>query len=343
MQSAFLKTITFTLFFSFIVSHPISAQADKVATGGNWTNTSTWGGDPIPADNEIIQIPIGVSVTIDNGDDITLNNAVLVIQGELVVGNAGFNYSSLTLNGALSGIVVEDGGLISDPSFFGAGNFVQVDGVNFWGGRLFNSFSGNPALNTNDFTSSGESAEPSNFSNPLPVKLIKFIASAEAGLVHLEWVTASEQNNKGFDIEKSYDGSSFQKIGFVEGQGTTSDLNTYSFQDFSTIDSYYRFKQIDYDGKFEYSPIRYVAHQTSSDKFEIYPNPTYGAIHIVGALTNYSLYDESGKLVLENVDTTSPQAQNEISEYLSIHGERGVFLLKTVLNGELKVTRIIKN
>ncbi|MEO9478113.1 MAG: T9SS type A sorting domain-containing protein [Cyclobacteriaceae bacterium] len=338
---------TIILLLLCVVGLPSFSQADITAVqNGNWSTASTWGGST-PGNNDIIYIPSGISVTIPNGQDVTLTDAILVVGGSLAMDNSGLNYSTLTLNSSdpsgnpIAGLVMEEGGEIVDDTFFGWVNFIEVDGETFWGGR---NSTLNPAptyQGTQTFNS--ETSQPADFQNPLPVDLIKFIAEASDGIVQLKWVTASELNNVGFEIQKSLDGDIFEEIGFVDGHGTTTDVQTYTFADHDMTDAYYRLKQIDYDGKFEYSPIRYARHDKRLiQKLEIYPNPTSGPIQIKGALTNYALFDEMGRLLLENQNTTTPVAQTEISEYLISNDERGTFFMKSIINGKMKVTRIIK-
>lgn len=111
----------------------------------------------------------------------------------------------------------------------------------------------------------------------VPVELTSFSASALEESVKLEWTTASELNNKGFAVERSSDKNSWSQIGFVDGNGTTTEKTSYSFVDNSPMQSvsYYRLKQTDFDGSFVYSnvvefqngtPIEYKLNQN-------YPNP----------------------------------------------------------------------
>ena len=92
--------------------------------------------------------------------------------------------------------------------------------------------------------------------NSLPVELTGFTATASGETVALDWTTASETNNAGFDVERSANGEAFTGIDFVAGAGTTSDPQTYRFVDqeppfSSTVQ--YRLRQVDLDGTFEYS------------------------------------------------------------------------------------------
>jgi len=113
-----------------------------------------------------------------------------------------------------------------------------------------------------------------------PVELTSFSGKFERGKVFLNWETATETNNKGFQVErqKAKGKSNWNRIGFIEGAGTTNQMRKYSFidSDISSGENYkYRLKQIDFDGTFQYSNI--VEVETGlPDKFELrqnYPNP----------------------------------------------------------------------
>jgi photosystem II stability/assembly factor-like uncharacterized protein len=84
----------------------------------------------------------------------------------------------------------------------------------------------------------------------VPVELTSFTAQLVDRDVILNWTTATELNNQGFDVEHSLDNQSFSKIGFVPGFGTTSEMKSYSFRvsDIQSGVQYYRIKQIDFDG-----------------------------------------------------------------------------------------------
>jgi hypothetical protein len=89
----------------------------------------------------------------------------------------------------------------------------------------------------------------------IPVELTLFNGNYEDGVVNLQWVTATETNNFGFEIERKNDYSVYESIGFVKGNGTSTNRVTYNFIDdnLSSKRYYYRLKQIDLDGTFEYS------------------------------------------------------------------------------------------
>ena len=121
--------------------------------------------------------------------------------------------------------------------------------------------------------------------HPLAVELLSFSADVVVKEIHLNWITATEENNRGFEVGKFKGQSSKDKakdevwetVGFVKGKGTSTELNYYSFKDENLYPGkyFYRLKQIDFDGSFEYSneieveigmPDEFVLYQN-------YPNP----------------------------------------------------------------------
>jgi hypothetical protein len=110
----------------------------------------------------------------------------------------------------------------------------------------------------------------------IPVELTSFTASVNETEVMLNWRTATELNNSGFEIERN-SGAGYVSIGFVPGAGTISDPQLYSFNDLDlTAGQYsYRLKQIDYDGTFEYTGEVSVEVTTVAEFYleQNYPNP----------------------------------------------------------------------
>jgi hypothetical protein len=124
----------------------------------------------------------------------------------------------------------------------------------------------------------------------LPVELVSFTATANRGNAELRWSTATEVNNYGFEIERSQT-ADWQKVGFVGGAGTSNSPKEYSFSDknISTGKYSYRLKQIDRDGKFEYSQSVEVAIGQAPQKFALlqnYPNPFNPSTKIQYSLEN---------------------------------------------------------
>ena len=91
----------------------------------------------------------------------------------------------------------------------------------------------------------------------LPVIWLNFNGIPLNNETYLSWSTATEINNKGFEVQKSMNGQTFTGIGFVTGAGNSSLINNYSYTDTKVLSgsNYYRLKQIDLDGRFSYSPV----------------------------------------------------------------------------------------
>jgi hypothetical protein len=122
---------------------------------------------------------------------------------------------------------------------------------------------------------------PITVQQPLPVELKSFTAQLRNSQVNLNWVTASERNNQGFEVQRSQDGREFSTLLFKQGKGTTSARSTYDAVDARPLAglSYYRLKQIDTDGKFSYSPVVTVQNAGLTEA-SFYPNPTSGKLTV---------------------------------------------------------------
>lgn len=111
----------------------------------------------------------------------------------------------------------------------------------------------------------------------VPVELASFSFSIHYGNVVLEWETATETNNAGFEVQRSRETMHFEKIGFVHGQGTTATPQRYQYVDKVQADGvyFYRLKQIDMDGAFVFSSVLQVL-INKPGRFEVdqnHPNP----------------------------------------------------------------------
>lgn len=126
----------------------------------------------------------------------------------------------------------------------------------------------------------------------IPVELESFTATADDQKINLIWVTATELNNSGFEIEKSIDNLIWNKIGFVNGRGTTTEKSYYSFNDNNPNDgkSYYRLKQVDYAGTSTYSSIVAITFgiPVNFSLEQNYPNPFNPA-----TIIKYNIPEES--------------------------------------------------
>ena len=136
----------------------------------------------------------------------------------------------------------------------------------------------------------------------LPVELSSFSGLSTGDGNLLRWATATEQNNQGFEIERSLNSEDWEIIDFVEGSGTTNEEQYYEYLDGNIIstENYYRLKQIDFDRSFEYSNTIVIANeQVLTKSLSIFPNPVSDNLNIVNGQGLARVTNMLGQLVLE--------------------------------------------
>jgi len=186
-----------------------------------------------------------------------------------------------------------------------------------------------------DAATAFESATGSGTTTALPVELIDFMAIKVDRGLELQWQTSSELNNEKFQIEMSENGRRFKKIGEIKGSGTTQTQVDYKFlvKEPKAGITYYRLKQIDFDGQFEYSDM-------VSAEFEykgvsagtIYPNPSRSGLVSLDLTSEDSktapiaVFDATGKLITDQVRSLV-QGNNRLDfDFSSLTA--GIYILK---------------
>lgn len=198
---------------------------------------------------------------------------------------------------------------------------------------------GNDATLTNfaltGTTSNFTDASP-NLTGPcsaVPVKFSAFEVKANGDVAMLHWQTATENNNSGFEIERSADGSNdWKTIGFVAGKGNASQLNDYTFTDNTPANglNYYRLNQKDFDGNSSFSKIVSVT-IAKSGTIKLYPTLTTGKVNLTMndrnlLHTQYLIFDNNGKRVLSGM-------LNSVEQSIDVSTlPRGLYFLK-IQNG----------
>lgn len=182
----------------------------------------------------------------------------------------------------------------------------------------------------------------------LPIELLSFTANYNEKNVDLKWVTTSELNNDYFTVERSVDAVNFEQINNTDGAGNSTQTHFYSTIDNAPLNgiSYYRLKQMDFDGKYSYSDIVSVYIENNNgfqivNTFNSIDNSSLNVTINCGnnCFLNFELYDMTGKKVFsgtENYNGTNKNISiptNDLSN--------GIYLLK-IYNGEKILSKKVK-
>ncbi len=188
----------------------------------------------------------------------------------------------------------------------------------------------------------------------VPVEMISFSADVQGNKTILNWRTATEINNKGFDIERQIRGPQFapgqwERIGFVDGSGTTTEQKTYSFTDNNVAaGSYiYRLKQIDFDGTFKYSN-EVEAEISVPSKFALnqnYPNPFNPVTQISYSIpkdgfVSLKVYNSLGQLAADLVNGLIKAGTHEVS-FNGSNLSSGVYYYRIEAGGTTAVKKMM--
>lgn len=184
----------------------------------------------------------------------------------------------------------------------------------------------------------------------LPVELISFSGSYDekTKTIELDWSTAVELNNQGFYVERSPIGVPvFEQIVFVEGHGNSQEVLNYSFKDRNIFSNhYYRLKQVDFDGVFEYSPTIFVqARNEEVFELKLSPNPSNGSNisienipYVAFSATLYNL----GGVELFNTSETNVKSVEELINNSLENADPGIYLFNYSNQSSKKTIRIIR-
>jgi photosystem II stability/assembly factor-like uncharacterized protein len=169
----------------------------------------------------------------------------------------------------------------------------------------------------------------------IPVELVSFTGICDNNKIKLNWSTATELNNKGFEIERSIDNNDFITRGFVEGFGTSTESHEYSFtEDAVNGKLYYRLKQIDFDGSYSYSKSIEInsVYASSFELSQNYPNPFNPSTVIsyqlpVSSNVTLKVFDVLGNEIATIVNEDKPAGEYEV-EFNSNGLPSGIYFYK---------------
>jgi len=226
------------------------------AANNDWTKVATWScTNPFTSPGCVDSIVINHVVNVNTQIDLTACGPIYII----VNGTLEFKTGSKLKLADGSFFILNNGASIVPGNGGGNSNLIEIGGNDVW------TAADGPKSGPLTYISSG----------PLPIKLLEFNASNNQGRIDLKWITLNEVNNEYFTIEKSKDAQNWIEVVRTLGAGN-SNVNIEYFEvdnePYQGI-SYYRLKQTDYDGNFEYFNIVPVKVDEYNGKINIFPNP----------------------------------------------------------------------
>lgn len=175
---------------------------------------------------------------------------------------------------------------------------------------------------------------------PLPVELVSFTSACDHNNVQLTWMTASEQNNSHFTIERSDDGVAYRAIGIIPGANTSSQIHSYTFTDTepTTGTTYYRLRQTDFNGQeTTTSPLVQEQCGTNGETIHAFSNGGDLAVSIyTPSASEYtvSVYDDQGKLLMAN-EISAAEGANRFT-FAQLFPAVGIYMV--VVTGDSGIT-----
>ena len=220
-----------------------------------------------------------------------------------------------------------------------------------WANLLSDDMSGTDpfTLNATGAVSSSDFVYFTAYDNPfvpLPVTLLSFREQREGRNVRLEWSTASENKNAGFEVQRSANLQEFVSVGFVAANTSYQAARYYTFTDKNQPEAaYYRLKQVDHNGDFEYCKPIFVNENSAFivNSLMVYPNPTQDEIHLSlpeDVEAHFRLTNPLG-ISLQNFSALPVAAEIRLSQTLA-HLPTGIYLLHTTQAGQHYFSRIVK-
>jgi hypothetical protein len=180
----------------------------------------------------------------------------------------------------------------------------------------------------------------------LPVTLMQFTANRLNEKVQLDWKTAQEVNSRGFYLERSNDGRTWNTLGFIASKGNTAVGFNYQFIDQKPMNglNLYRLKQVDLDGQYAYSAIASIRMGSIKNAMaSVYPNPVKGTmflkINVPSSITKIELINAAGQVVYRtqrsglNADAS---VQIPVASFKS-----GVYGLRITQDSDVQTERIL--
>ena len=284
-----MKMFTLTL-LAFLFSVSIFATKITAISNADWNSASTWNLNRKPQNNDSIYIPAGIIVQVQN--NIPLNNVFLQVSGKLDLDNGKL---SLDNN---SHVEVKSGGYILSQS---NSDQIIIGNTFKFKGNGNNNLVGGPS-----YADASTGTYPNGFLlfSTLPVTFNSLTVAKAGNNIIVKWSTSQEFNNNNFEVQRSFDGNSWTVISIVMGMGTSGTATQYAYTDktMKAPVAYYRIRQVDIDGQFEYSAIKVISGSETIKAAKIYAAGNNIQIEFQAGLKNnlaVRLFNMNGQLIAQ--------------------------------------------
>jgi len=278
------------LILIFIVSVLFRANA-KVTHGtsnGNWNSAGTWD-NGVPACGDTIIVDKDVTVTVSDHVNLDETSACSTASYVEVSGTLIFNTGKKLFLACNSHVFVTSDGELKKGGGGGSANLINICQTTVWS------------------SGDGDTSGPIPIGPGLPITLSEFYLEKQSDGVLIKWTTLSEINNDYFSVERSTNLKTFEEIERIVGAGDSRRELHYEVFDKNPLSgvSYYRLKQTDFNGNFEYGPLAVFQNESNFKQINVFPNfVTNNGISIeikgcVQELCDVYLFTSDGRLLLQ--------------------------------------------
>jgi hypothetical protein len=231
----------------------------------------------------------------------------------------------------------------------GTGNFNYGGNISYLGESYISTVIAGNGKPTAAVQTTGQTTPGGTKITPLPVELTSFTAVKKAGEVSLAWETASEKNNTGFEVQISLDGKNYEALTFVASKnGNATSSQRYAFAHKTAGKEglvYYRLKQVDMDGKFEYFTAKVVDLGRATASVNTFPNPFQNQFELnltaaTAEKSQITVTDMTGKTVYA-AEQNLTKGANTLKVELK-NQPAGLYLLKATTGNQTYTNRLVK-
>ena len=321
-----MKKVNLIVAFILIFYSSFAGSIQAIQNNGNWTSNSSWDLNRNPANNDTIIIPAGITIVITTNLNFSTNTMRILVYGTLKFSGGG---AKLAID-AFSSVVVEPGGILTStgsPSqtlTIGSNTVYNGTDAPIVGPQFANNTTGNGFV---PFV-------------VLPVKFLSFSLSYNSSIVLVQWSTAEEVNALKYQVERSIDGTNWNLVGSVSAIGNSTTTHNYTYSDHYSISKkvYYRIKEIDLSGQFNYTAIKELNSDINGDNnIKIYsPAQSTAVIEFASQFNDQvsiRIISFNGQVISEKV------INHPMGQYLFNLTKTGPYIIQVSNQSNLNITK----